>query len=360
MNQNNHSQTHLNKKSSNTHTEASQQSYDLENLPNYLKKYFQRINQNTQQRQKKLPIKQRNFPSITELTKQKWPENIIILSRGPSFFRHDYLTPILQAKKQRKDIAIIAVDGCLAHCLKTGLIPDLTCTVDPHEYRILRWFGDKQGLSDKDDYFKLDRDTPKNPKAIMPREEIINLTNQYGPQLKVACGIYTSDLVIQRLQEIGAKIYQFIPMSEDSEELVKQLKLPAIYTGGNVGTTAYSIAVSILKAKRIALAGFDFSYPPDTPLEQTQYYDVLQTINDKTLAEKFFIKIKNPHLNETWFTDLVYLMYADEFLWITKIAEQQGTETYNCTQGGIITGDPIKWTTLQQFLEKIPTKQQNT
>ena len=119
-------------------------------------------------------------------------------------------------------------------------------------------------------------------------------------------------------------------------------------TGGNSGTSAWVFSQAILKSKYIALLGMDLSYPPKTPIKRTQYYKELLEIFGKGVKESF-IKIYNPYLKETWYTDPTYYWYRKGLLDLVNQAE---CITYNCTEGGILFGKKIKFAPLSHFLKR--------
>ena len=168
----------------------------------------------------------------------------------------------------------------------------------------------------------------------------------------MAVNVFTNPEVLKRLKRIGAELYAYLPMSEDGV-FMKELwhsypNYLAINAGGNVGTASYCIA-QLLRASHICLAGFDFGYPPGTPLEETQYFDMIQAHPE--LAEKMFSKVHNPHLEEDWFTDIVYLGYAHALVRIVEDAVKRGIETFQATGGGIVSSDFMIWCSLTDFLK---------
>jgi hypothetical protein len=246
---------------------------------------------------------------------------------------------------------IVAADGTAAHCLDAELIPDVITSVDP-SIRILRWFGDVIGANDEDEYFLKDRDAPKNNKALLTKERTITLFDRYGEKLTVAVNPFTNEQVVDRLMSIGAELYLYLPMSDD-KQFMEQMwsehpRLTALNAGGNCGTLAYNLA-RFLGAREIALCGFDMGYPPGTPLEETQYFDLIA--KNPEIAERMFFKVKNPNLEEVWFTDIVYALYAHTFLGMARDAKKNGIRTVNCTGGGIISDPSIEWMTLSEYLK---------
>jgi hypothetical protein len=334
----------------------SRSSLEPHNLPPEILRVNEQVARNTLQYMKTLSTLRVQKPSIEEFAKQSWPSDAIVLARGPSFFREKYLDSLREARESHHRFLLLCSDGTLAHCLEKGLVPDITVTVDP-SVRILRWFGDPEGLTAHDDYFLKDRDSPKESKTMIDPERTIELLNEYGSRLSVAVDVFTHQKVFDRLVDIGAKIFLYFPMSDDEEYMKDMWKrypdLISLSCGGNVGTAAYNLG-RFIGVSRICLCGFDFGYPPGTPLDQTQYFDIIS--QHGKLADQMFLTVTNPNLDNAWFTDRVYLGYANTLLRMVKDAASHGVETVNATKGGILFGPELKWGDLWAFLESTPKK----
>ena len=117
-------------------------------------------------------------------------------------------------------------------------------------------------------------------------------------------------------------------------------------TGGNCGAAAWVFAHAVLGLKEVALVGMDFSYAPETPLNQTPYHKDMEELFGDRAAEAF-IEIYNPDINETWITDPTYYWYRQSFL---DMAQKADCVTINCTGGGILFGEGIECISLEEFL----------
>jgi len=62
-----------------------------------------------------------------------------------------------------------------------------------------------------------------------------------------------------------------------------------------------------------------------------------------------YIRVENPHLGQTWYTDPTYYWYRQTFL---ELAAQSPATTYNCTEGGILFGESVRWASLDEFLAR--------
>ena len=277
----------------------------------------------------------------------------IVVCGGPSLKRNNQIKTL---KKYKDKAVIIAADGSLFYLLRNNIIPDLVVTLDPHSTRIVRWFGDKK-LSKKkiksDDYFSRQDLDPAFRNELKANRKIIKLIDKFSNKLNFAVCTSSSFAVVKRLVNIKSKLFWWNPILDDTEKknsLSRKLyfknKLPLINAGGNVGSAAWMIADSVICSKKIALLGMDFGYYPNTPYENTQYYDGVMKIAKKKDLDIFYKKIYNPFLKKHFFTDHAYLWYRDCFLEMVRIAS---SKTVNCTGGGILFGKKIGWSSLNNF-----------
>ncbi len=117
--------------------------------------------------------------------------------------------------------------------------------------------------------------------------------------------------------------------------------------GGNVGTAGWMLAHAVLEKRHVAVVGMDFSYYDDTPYSSTQYFqDLIDLVGEEDL-ECAFIRIFNSHLNTWFYTDPAYFWFREAFL---ELAQDADCVTHNCTEGGILFGDNIRFEPLADFL----------
>jgi hypothetical protein len=292
--------------------------------------------------------------SIKELKKSKGSfKNAIVVGAGPSLRRNNQIKVL---KKYAKKFIIISCDGSLFYLLSNKIIPDLVVTLDPHETRIVRWFGDKKLTKKKikkDDYFSRQDIEKKFNNELQSNKKIVKLFDKYSDKLKVATCTSSSKQVVNRLVKSKAKIFWWNPFLDDTNKkksLTKKIynmnKLPIINTGGNVGSAAWMMADSLFNCKKIGLIGMDFSYYLDTPLESTQYYDALEKVFEKKNVNYFFSKVYNSRMKKYFYSDHAYLWYKKCML---EMINNTKSETTNCTGGGILFGKSINWTPLNEF-----------
>ena len=304
---------------------------------------------------KNLPLLKHGM-SLKELRSQKLgkSDRAVIIAAGPSLHRGNVAQQLLS---HEFDGAIIATDSAMRYCLRQGIVPDLVVTLDPHEKRIVRWFGDPD-LSpadlEADDYFSrqdMDRAFADQMRA---NEEILELLNRYGGQMKLALSTSASPAVVNRALQAGMEIFWWNPMYDDPEVeggLTQQLfelnGLPCMNAGGNVGSACWMMADAVMGKKHVALTGVDLSYYDGTPYRNTQYYhDAVNLVGEDNL-DSLFVRIFNPYIEKWFFTDPAYLWYRNIFLEMVRDAD---CVTYNCTEGGILFGDNIVFVPFEDFL----------
>lgn len=250
---------------------------------------------------------------------------------------------------------VVATDGAFGYCLRNGVMPSYVVSVDPHPARIVRWFGDDR-LKERpaDDYFRrqdLDPHWLKNERKR--NNELIQLVDAVGPRVPAILSTSVAPSVTERVLKAGMSIYWWNPIYDDYDDVNSYTRrvfdlngAPCMATGGNCGTAAWVFAGSVLRARNVGLTGMDLSYPPQTPIEHTQYFSELKNVYGDRFAEAY-IRVKNPYLRETWFTDPTYWWYRQSFL---SLAEKAPFKTFNCTEGGILFGKAVKWCGLSDFV----------
>ncbi len=281
----------------------------------------------------------------------------LVIAAGPSL--HRFETAKIIKESNFKGI-IIAAESAMAWCFRNGIIPHVVVTLDPHSSRIIRWFGDPQLTEESvqaDDYYsRQDMDPAFRQNQLQFNRELIDLVNTHAPKVRIAISSSASPGVVQRVTELQMEPFWWNPMYDDfdkAESLTQKIHdmngLPCINAGGNVGSACWVIAHAVLQKKKVGLVGVDFGYYADTPYYRTQYYNEILNLVGPDRLDEVFIRIKNPHLNQDFYTDPAYFWYRESFL---EMAQQAECETVNCTGGGILFGNNIRWQDLSQFLEE--------
>jgi 6-hydroxymethylpterin diphosphokinase MptE-like protein len=267
--------------------------------------------------------------------------NALVVSAGPSLYRNGTLRRIKDSNF-RGDI--IAIDGSYIQCLKAGIVPDYVITLDPHPTRVVRWFGDPdyEKHRQEDDYFeRQDLDVLFRQAGIEQNQENIRIVD--GSPCKLVISTTSPANVVERTSKMER--FWFAPLVDDPAQegitrtIVKETGAPALNTGGTVGTTASIFARTILGCSNVAVVGMDLGYYPDTPLEKTQSYHMVNG---------------NPemyHWEETpygrFYTDLTYFWYRQNLL---DLLEANNVTITNCTGAGMLYGKNVINMELEDWL----------
>lgn len=270
----------------------------------------------------------------------------IVIGRGPDVWKHKHLEMLADAiNSGRYKGLVCATDGMLIECLKRGIIPDVTLSVDGSPI-IQKWYDDP-------------------------------LVRKYGEKLKIILLVSIDHKVYQICRKAGCKVYWAMPLWDDYREaesftriqrLMTTTKegengLPASMSGGNAGTMLWAMASDLFKRAPVGLIGFDMGYPEGTPLGQTSYYSAVSAEYSKggrplsKLIPVAFQEVYHPIFKTKAFFDAVFFGYRESFIEL-----QQNTRpwfrhcggTYNCTEGGTLFGEGVTCIPFADFLKKFP------
>lgn len=281
----------------------------------------------------------------------------VVVAAGPSVKRKD---PARQIKESGYKGAVIASESALSYCLRSGVVPDLAVTIDPHTTRVVRWFGDPSLTEEKlkeDDYFSRQDQDDAFAEEMRANEEILEQLNKHGQDIRIALSTMASEAVVDRVLEAGMQIYWWNPMLDDPDRedsitgaLIRENGFPSINAGGNVGTACWMMGDVLLEKERVALTGVDFSYYDGTPYFNTQYYhEAVELVGEENL-DSLYVRFFNEHENAWFFTDPAYLWYRECFL---EMVLDANCRTYNCTEGGILFGDGVTVMPFREFLAMV-------
>jgi hypothetical protein len=285
-------------------------------------------------------------------------DDALVIAAGPSLHKRDTAKVIKDGLRAGWKGTLIATESSISWCLRQGITPDLAVTLDPHPTRITRWFGDPNLTEEslkQDDYFaRQDQDPNFGKNQIRFNDELVALINEHGRKVKIAVSSSSSPAVVRRASESGMEVFWWNPMYDDYDRpdgLTRKVHamngLPCVNAGGNVGSACWVFAHAVLQKKRVGLVGLDFGYYADTAYENTQYYKELCALVGEDRLDEVYVKFTNPHMGVPFYTDPAYLWYRNSFL---EMATESACETHNCTDGGILFGEGIRWTSLHDFL----------
>jgi len=264
----------------------------------------------------------------------------LIVSAGPSLYRNKILEKIRGYQG-----LIVAIDGSFIRCLNAKIWPSYVLTLDPHPTRVVRWFGDPH-FEEGDPYWsRQDLDPAFRQNQKVENWNNLDIVNRRSSRQSLVISSTSPKSVVSRVKSVGMNLYWFTPLVDDPEkdgltkEMIEITGLPAMNTGGCVGTAAWVFAHTVLKIKNIAVVGMDFGYHKSTPIEQTQTWPQLKDRPD--VGELF------PRMGE-WYTDPTYYWYRQNLL---DLVEASGTTLINCTGGGTLVGDNIKVMDIEEWLK---------
>jgi hypothetical protein len=236
-------------------------------------------------------------------------------------------------------------------------------TMDPHNKRVVRWFGDHdfERNSENDDYYKRqDLDEQFRSQSLLENKMLIDMVNKSGRHTKAVVSTTSPANVVARLKEAQFDCYWWNPLMDDpgdSTGLTRKLynanPAPCINTGGNVGTAAWVFAVMTLKIPVIGLTGMDYGYYASTPYDRTQtYYELALRNGGFDGIEKYFKEFMFPLTGEKFYTDPTYYWYRRNFLEL--LCQSPDTaRTYNCTEGGTLFGPRLDCIYFDGFLNMV-------
>ena len=271
------------------------------------------------------------------LSLNKNVKSAIVIGKGPSVKKHKHLELLASSNY---DGAIICTDGMLPRVLEYGITPDkfpnfYVVTIDP-DTSTHQWY-------DKD------------------------IVNKFGKNITGIFSIVSNPLTVIRAREAGIKIHWIHPLFDYNEgiksfnhissQIVRaknhERGLPAIQTGGNVGTSCWFVGWKILQCKEIVLIGINHGWEEDDPWDIiTSHNNMISTKNidkNKSSFNKLFEKIYNPEFDCYFIFDPLFRFYSNalrEFIsrspdWLTTI---------NATEGGSIFGNRIICKKFSEFL----------
>lgn len=274
--------------------------------------------------------------SLNEIGKNK---TAIIIGRGPSLKKFEHLKKLAESKFNG---IIICCDGALITALKAGITPEkfkdyFVVTIDPRE------------------------DTRK-----FYDEEIVDL---YGNQINGIFSTVSNPSTIERAQKSGIKVHWMHSLVDynEGEKSFNQISalmtraknhsngLPAIQTGGNVGTSSWFVAWKILKCSKIVLIGINHGWEESDDLEKilTHNYTCKKiNIDVKSPSfKKLFPKIYNPDFKSFCILDPIFQYYSSGLKEFIKRSPNE-IITINATEGGSIFGERIHCMRFEDFLKE--------
>jgi hypothetical protein len=260
----------------------------------------------------------------------------IVIGGGPSLAKKEHLEILAESNYTG---SIVVVDRVLKKALEKGVTPDkfknfFVVSIEPYD-RIESHFDHK-------------------------------IVNEYAEKIRGFFPVISSPKTTNRARKAGIQINWFHSLIDYNEGVKsfngltalmvkskKNIGLPALQTGGNVGTTSWFIGWQILKCPVIGLIGINHGWDEDDNPQKimTHGYENPDIEIDETIANMTFTKIYNPDFNCYCIMDPIYQFYSNalkEFI----SRSPKWVSTFNATEGGSIFGENINSIKLLDFLKK--------
>lgn len=292
-----------------------------------------------------------NEKSAAELKPHLNPEDSskvqssIVIGRGPSLKKNKHLELL---SNSNYDGSIVCSDGALISVLDAGITPDkfkkfYVVTIDPYPYakkfydsEIVRKYGSRiNGIF-----------------TVIANPETVDSARKSGINIHWIHSLFD-------FQE-GKKSFNHI-----SASMIRAKNhangLPALQTGGNVGTSSWFVSWKILQCNAVALIGINHAWEEDDPLEKIithgrnldpdRKHELVNIDKNSPVFEKLFKKVHNPDFDCNCIVDPLFQFYSSalkEFI----SRSPSWLKTINATEGGVIFGDRITSMKFQDFLEQ--------
>jgi hypothetical protein len=261
----------------------------------------------------------------------------IVIGRGPSIFKHKHLDLLANSNY---DGTIVCTDGALVHALNAGVTPD--------KFK---------------EFFVVTIDTQTHISKLYD-DPIIK---QYGNKIKCILSSTVPQSTYTIAIESGMQVFwthalfdynkgksSFNYISGAMTKTKNHQKgLPAIQTGGNVGTSSWIISWSILKCSPTVLIGIDHGYPAEMSWEEIGKYHKIpgDVSKDSDAFKKAYPTIYNPVFDCYVKQDPIFQYYSNALKEFIPKAPSW-VQTINATGGGAIFGDGINCMKFEDFLAK--------
>ncbi len=279
-----------------------------------------------------------NENSSRDLSKflSKQNNTAIVIGKGPSIDEHKHLELLSDSDFSG---SIVCCDGKLIDTLESGVTPDkfpnfYVVNIDPGSHTAKLF------------------DHP--------------LISKFGSKIK---GIFTTIAnpnTVEQARKSGIKIYWMHSLFDynDGKKSFNYISsimvrskthtngLPAIQTGGNVGTSSWFVSWKILQCTKVVLLGMNHGWNEDTPMDTITKHGVdfaRSYDKDSPSFNRLFPKIYNPELKKYCILDPIFQYYREALLeFISR--SPPWLQTINATEGGSLFGDRLTSMTFRTFL----------
>ena len=277
---------------------------------------------------------------ITNNNFEERDNSAIVIGRGPSINKFEHLKLLAKSNYQGN---IVCCDGKLADALNAGVTPDkfpkfYVVTIDPYpgirkhyEHEIIESYGSEI----------------KGMFTVLTDPEAVENARQKKIQIHWLHSLFDYNEGIKSFNNLSAVMIR----AKNSEH-----RLPAIQTGGNVGTAAWFTAWQILKCSTVALIGINHGWEETDSWETIIYHNNKEEISegvdkDSEVFKKLYKKIYNPDFECNCILDPLFQFYSEALKEFIERSPKDIT-TINATEGGSIFGNRIKSMKFNDFLRK--------
>jgi len=277
---------------------------------------------------------------ITNNNFEERDNSAIVIGRGPSINKFEHLKLLAKSNYQGN---IVCCDGKLADALNAGVTPDkfpkfYVVTIDPYpgirkhyEHEIIESYGSEI----------------KGMFTVLTDPQAVENARQKKIQIHWLHSLFDYNEGIKSFNNLSAVMIR----AKNSEH-----RLPAIQTGGNVGTAAWFTAWQILKCSTVALIGINHGWEETDSWETIIYHNNKEEISegvdkDSEVFKKLYKKIYNPDFECNCILDPLFQFYSEALKEFIERSPKDIT-TINATEGGSIFGNRIKSMKFNDFLRK--------
>jgi hypothetical protein len=258
----------------------------------------------------------------------------LVIGRGPSITNNDHFNLLLNSNYSG---SIMCCDGSLSKALDAGITPEKF-----------------------PNFFVITIDSQDRQQACYDH----GIVKKYGNKIKCILSTTVSPLTYFQVKKAGMEIYWVNTLFDYdngknsfnyiSNTMIKTKNhskgLPAIQTGGNVGTSAWVVCWTILKKSVVGLIGIDHGYSSDERTNNDHFLP--KDIDKNSMAfKKAYPIIYNPDFDCYCQQDPIFQYYSNAFKEFIERTTSH-VKTINATEGGALFGKGIDCMKLKEFLSK--------
>lgn len=235
----------------------------------------------------------------------------VVIGAGPSLWEYGHLEMLAESDfYKNKRGTILCTSHSLEACLTAGVVPDYMTVIDCEDVMIEHVDHDiiDEHCSEITGIF-----------ALHTHPDVLERWN--GKKVFIMTSV--PDVIIPNVQGVISGLF---PGFSEFD------------AGAHVGAFTWNIA-QYMGCKEIALIGLDCSFLPDTPVEETPYYEAYRP-SYKTVQEMIdacYHFHTHSFFGNNCYTDDAHRSFAKTTVNMARIGkDQRGVKTINCTGGGFI------------------------